>query len=105
MKGFDSVKRFVINDGSIDRTVEVAQENGVDFVVNHVRNQGLARAFMTGIEACVQLGADVIVNTDADNQYNADDIPLLITPILDGRAEIVIGTRPIDKVEHFSHLK
>ena len=105
VKGFDSVKWIVINDGSTDRTVEVAQENGVDYVVNHVRNQGLARAFMTGIEACVQLGADVIVNTDADNQYNADDIPLLTTPILEGRAEIVIGTRPIDQVEHFSPMK
>ena len=105
VKGFDSVKWLVINDGSSDRTVEVAQENGVDYVVNHVRNQGLARAFMTGIEACVQLGADVIVNTDADNQYNADDIPLLTTPILEGRAEIVIGTRPIDQVEHFSPMK
>jgi glycosyltransferase involved in cell wall biosynthesis len=105
VKGFDSVKWIVINDGSTDRTVEVAQENGVDYVVNHVRNQGLARAFMTGIEACVQLGADVIVNTDADNQYNADDIPLLTAPILEGRAEIVIGTRPIDQVEHFSTMK
>ena len=105
VKGFDSVKWLVINDGRIDRTAEVAQENRVDFVVNHVRNQGLARAFMTGIEACVQLGADVIVNTDADNQYNAGDIPFITTPILDGRAEIVIGTRPIDKVEHFSPLR
>jgi glycosyltransferase involved in cell wall biosynthesis len=105
VKGFDSVKWLVINDGSTDRTVVVAQENGVDYIVNHVRNQGLARAFMTGIEACVQLGADVIVNTDADNQYDAEDIPLLIDPILKGQAEIVIGTRPIDKVEHFSPIK
>jgi glycosyltransferase involved in cell wall biosynthesis len=105
VKGFHSVKWLVINDGSTDRTVEVALENGVDYVVHQVRNQGLAKAFMTGIEACVQLGADVIVNTDADNQYNADDIPLLTTPILEGRAEIVIGTRPIDKVEHFSPIK
>jgi glycosyltransferase involved in cell wall biosynthesis len=105
VKGFDSVKWLIINDGSIDRTVQIAQENGVDHIVHHVRNQGLARAFMTGIEACVQLGADVIVNTDADNQYNAEDIPALTTPILEGRAEIVIGARPIDKVEHFSPIK
>jgi len=105
VKGFDSVKWLIINDGSIDRTVQIAQENGVDHIVHHVRNQGLARAFMTGIEACVQLGADVIVNTDADNQYNAEDIPNLTNPILEGRAEIVIGARPIDKVEHFSPIK
>jgi glycosyltransferase involved in cell wall biosynthesis len=105
VKGFKSVKWLVINDGSTDRTVEVAQENRVDFIVHHVRNQGLAKAFMTGIEACVKLGADVIVNTDADNQYNADDIPLLTDPILSGKAEIVIGTRPIDEVEHFSSIK
>ena len=103
--GFDAVKWLVINDGSSDETVRVAQENGVDYIVNHVRNQGLARAFMTGLEACVQLGADVIVNTDADNQYNAEDIPLLTSPILNGQAEIVIGTRPIDQVEHFSPFK
>jgi glycosyltransferase involved in cell wall biosynthesis len=105
VKGFDSVKWLIINDGSTDRTVEVAEQNGVDHIVHHVRNQGLARAFMTGIEACVRLGADVVVNTDADNQYNAEDIPLLTDPILAGRAEIVVGTRPIDKVEHFSPIK
>ena len=82
VKGFDSVKWLIINDGSTDQTVQVAQQNGVDYIINHVRNQGLARAFMTGIEACVHLGADVIVNTDADNQYNAEDIPLLVNPII-----------------------
>jgi glycosyltransferase involved in cell wall biosynthesis len=105
VKGFDSVKWLIINDGSTDQTVQVAQQNGVDYIINHVRNQGLARAFMTGIEACVHLGADVIVNTDADNQYNAEDIPLLVNPIINGQAEIVVGERPIDQVEHFSPLK
>ena len=103
--GFDSVKWLIINDGSTDKTVQIAQDNGIDHIVNHVRNQGLARAFMTGIETCVVLGADVIVNTDADNQYNAEDIPALTTPILEGKAEIVIGARPIDEVEHFSPIK
>jgi glycosyltransferase involved in cell wall biosynthesis len=85
--------------------VAVARANGVDHVVRHSRNQGLARGFMTGLDACLRLGADVIVNTDADNQYNADDIPALTAPILAHRAEIVVGARPIETIEHFSPVK
>ena len=103
--GFDLVEWLIIDDGSSDHTVEVARAHGVDHVVRHTRNQGLARGFMTGLEACLQRGADVIVNTDADNQYNADDIPALVAPILAGEAEIVVGARPIETIEHFSPVK
>jgi glycosyltransferase involved in cell wall biosynthesis len=96
---------LVINDGSTDRTVEVARSLGVHHVVGFSRNQGLARTFMLGIRSCLELGADIIVNTDADNQYNADDIPALIAPILEGRAEIVVGARPISTIQHFSPIK
>lgn len=103
--GFDVVEWLVIDDGSSDRTAEVARAHGVAHVVRHSANLGLARAFMTGIEAALQAGADVIVNTDADNQYFAGDIPLLVEPILAGRAQIVIGARPIAEIETFSPLK
>ena len=103
--GFDTVEWLIINDGSTDESVKVARENGVDYIVSHTRNQGLARTFMTGLEACVRLGADVIVNTDADNQYNAGDIPALVAPILEGKADFVVGTRPIDTIKHFSPIK
>ena len=103
--GFDRVEWLIIDDGSRDDTVRVARENGVDHVVRHTRNRGLAYAFMTGIEAALQLGADVIVNTDADNQYNADDIPALTAPIVAGTADIVVGARPIATIEHFSLAK
>lgn len=103
--GVDTVEWLIINDGSVDKTVEVALANGVDHIVNFEHNQGLAKAFLAGIEACLKEGADIIVNTDADNQYCADDIPKLIEPILLGRAEIVIGARPIDKIKHFSRIK
>lgn len=103
--GFDSVEWLIIDDGSTDETVKVAHEYGVDHVVRHTRNQGLARGFMTGLDACLRLGADVIVNTDADNQYNADDIPALTTPILEGKADIVVGARPIETIKHFSPVK
>ena len=96
---------LVIDDGSTDDTVQVARDHGVDHVVQHTRNQGLARAFMTGLDACLRLGADVIVNTDADNQYNAADIPLLAAPVLAGKTDIVIGARPITEIEHFSPVK
>lgn len=103
--GFDRVEWLVIDDGSTDKTVEVAQKNGVDHIVRHIGNRGLARAFMTGIREAVRLDADVIVNTDADNQYNADDIPVLTQPIIERKADIVIGARPIDSINHFSRTK
>jgi len=103
--GFDSVEVLIINDGSRDRTVEVARELGVHHVVGFPQNQGLAKAFMLGIRSCLERGADVIVNTDADNQYDARDIPALVAPIVEGRAEIVIGARPIATIEHFSPVK
>ena len=105
LPGIDRVEWLIINDGSRDRTVEVAQACGVDHIINFQSNQGLAKTFMAGIEACLKAGADIIVNTDADNQYCAADIPKLIAPILEGRAEIVIGARQIQEIEHFSPLK
>lgn len=103
--GFDSVEWLIIDDGSTDETVKVAQQNGVDHIVRHLSNQGLAKGFMNGLDACLRFGADIIVNTDADNQYNADDIPILVAPILEGSAEIVIGERPIEAINHFSLIK
>ena len=103
--GVDIVEWLIIDDGSKDRTVEVAKAHGVDHVVSLPRNQGLAKAFMAGLEASLMAGADIIVNTDADNQYCADDIPKLIDPILSGKAEIVVGTRSISEIEHFSPAK
>ncbi|MEL2243753.1 glycosyltransferase family 2 protein [Leclercia adecarboxylata] len=103
--GFDTVEWLIIDDGSTDDTVNVARQNGVDHIVKHAGNKGLAKAFMTGLDACLNLNADVIVNTDADNQYSADDIPLLVAPILEHRAEMVIGERPITTIEHFSPIK
>lgn len=102
--GFDTVEWLVVNDGSADRTSEVARKLGVDHVVDRP-HQGLARTFMSGIEACLAAGADVIVNTDADNQYQAADIPSLVAPILAGEADMVIGERPILQIEHFSPIK
>ncbi len=103
--GFDSVEWLVVNDGSTDDTVDVARRCGVDHVVSFKRNQGLARAYMAGLRASLEVGADVIVNTDADNQYCAADIPSLVAPILEGAADIVVGTRPISTIRHFSLLK
>ncbi len=105
MRGFSRVEWLVIDDGSVDGTAEIAKAHGVNHVVRHTWNMGLARAFMTGIDACLRLGADVIVNTDADNQYDARDIPLLVKPVLNGEAEIVVGARPIADINHFSPLK
>lgn len=103
--GVDQVEFLIVDDGSTDRTVETAKACGVDHVIRHFTNLGLARAFMTGMQSALALGADIIVNTDADNQYNASDIPALIAPILEKRAEYVIGTRPIAEIEHFSPAK
>ena len=103
--GFSTVEWLIVDDGSSDDTARVAREAGVDHIVRHPANRGLAAAFMTGLEACLRLGADVIVNTDADNQYEARDIPLLTAPILDGKADMVVGARPIDDTEHFSIIK
>ena len=105
LPGFDTVEWLVIDDGSTDRTIEVARKHGVDHVVKLTNNKGLAAAFQAGIDACLKLGADVIVNTDADNQYDAADIPKLVEPILRGDADLVVGDRVIDSVEHFSPLK
>jgi glycosyltransferase involved in cell wall biosynthesis len=103
--GFDQVEWLIIDDGSTDATGELARQLGADHVVRHPVNRGLAAGFMTGLDACLRLGADVIVNTDADNQYCAADIPKLTDPILTGAADMVIGARPIDETEHFSWLK
>ncbi len=103
--GIDSVEWLVIDDGSRDRTVEVAREFGVDHIISFGRNRGLAKGFMAGLEACLKAGADIIVNTDADNQYCAADIPKLVEPILAGHAQIVIGARPIQQIKHFSPTK
>jgi len=104
LNGIDEVEWLVINDGSIDNTVKAAKENGVDHIVN-LSHQGLAKAFMAGLTESLKLGADIIVNVDADNQYNAKDIPKLIGPILDKQAKIVIGERPISGIKQFSPIK
>lgn len=103
--GIDEIEYLIIDDGCKDNTVEVARNWGVHHVVSFAQNKGLAKGFMAGLDACLEHGADIIVNTDADNQYCADDIPKLIQPILEHRADIVIGERPIDDTENFSWLK
>ncbi|OJG13147.1 hypothetical protein RU94_GL001445 [Enterococcus asini] len=103
--GIDEIEVLIINDGSKDNTVEVAKNWGVNYVVNFKRNKGLAKGFMAGIDAALRNGADIIVNTDADNQYAGEDIEKLVRPILDGKSDIVIGERPIMDTEHFSPLK
>jgi len=103
--GVDVVEWLVIDDGSCDATAEVAQTYGVNHLVRFPRNRGLAAAFMAGLQRCVELGADIIVNTDADNQYRAEGIPALIQPILDKKADYVIGARPISNIEHFTLIK
>jgi glycosyltransferase involved in cell wall biosynthesis len=103
--GIDEVEWLIIDDGSTDATVDVARAHGVDHVVRLTNNKGLAAGFQAGLDACLKLGADVIVNTDADNQYYGGDIPKLVEPILAGRADMVVGDRETDSIEHFSPLK
>jgi glycosyltransferase involved in cell wall biosynthesis len=105
LAGIDRIERIVIDDGSSDGTAQIALRNGADHVVQLAGHQGLARGFMAGIEAALSLGADIIVNTDADNQYQAADIGKLVAPILAGDADIVIGARPIADIAHFSLTK
>lgn len=105
LEGIDEIEYLIINDGSQDNTVEVAQKWGVHHIVNFKQNKGLAKGFMAGLDGCLRNGADIIVNTDADNQYCAEDIEALIRPILEGKADMVVGARPIDETEHFSYIK
>ena len=105
IEGIESIEYLIINDGSSDNTVKVAKENGVHHVVSFKNNKGLAKGFAAGIDACLRLEADIIVNTDADNQYSGKDIEKLVIPILQGQADIVIGERPIMETAHFSPLK
>ena len=103
--GFDTVEYLVIDDGSTDRTIEVAREIGVEHIVRLTNNRGLAAAFQAGLDACLKLGADVIVNTDADNQYAGADVAKLVRPIVGGTADMVVGDRRVQEIAHFSASK
>jgi len=103
--GVDEVELLVVDDGSTDRTVEVAREQGVEHVVRLTNNKGLAAAFQAGLDACLKLGADVVVNTDADNQYRGADVAKLVAPIVAGEADMVVGDRDVSRIEHFSGAK
>ena len=105
IEGFETVEWLIIDDGSTDRTIEVAREHGVDHIVRLTNNKGLASGFQAGLDAALKLGADVIVNTDADNQYYGRDIPKLVAPILAGDADMVVGDRQVMSIEHFSPAK
>jgi glycosyltransferase involved in cell wall biosynthesis len=105
IEGIDAVELLVVDDGSTDRTVEVARQHGVEHVVRLTNNKGLAAGFQAGLDACLKLGADVVVNTDADNQYRGADIPKLLAPILAGEADMVVGDRQTSQIEHFSGSK
>src|SRR3954466_9204944 len=105
LPGVDKVEWLIIDDGSTDRTVEIARENGVDHIVRLTNNKGLAAGFQAGLDACLKLGADVIVNPDAHNQYQGSDIGKLVEPIVRGEADMVVGDRQIMTIQHFSPLK
>jgi glycosyltransferase involved in cell wall biosynthesis len=103
--GIDRIELLVIDDGSGDRTVDVARRCGADHVVRLTNRRGLAHAFAVGVRAAIRLGANILVNTDGDNQYDGRDVATLVRPILDGEADMVVGSRPIEAIEHFSPLK
>ncbi len=103
--GIDEIELLVVDDGSTDRTVAVAREHGVDHVVRLTNNKGLAAGFQAGLDACLKLGADIVVNTDADNQYRGADVPKLVAPILAGEADMVVGDRQVSRIDHFSGSK
>jgi glycosyltransferase involved in cell wall biosynthesis len=105
IEGIDEIELLVVDDGSTDRTIEVARECGVEHIVRLTNNRGLAAAFQAGLDACLKLGADLVVNTDADNQYSGADVPKLLAPILAGKADMVVGDRRVDTIEHFSGRK
>lgn len=105
IEGIDCIETLIIDDGSTDKTIEVAQKLGITHIVKNTRNRGLAISFEKGIRSCLEKGADIIVNTDGDNQYCGADIAKLVQPILNGSADVVIGDRQIDKIKHFSGFK
>jgi len=105
IEGVDSIEVLIIDDGSTDKTSEIAKANGVHHIVRLTKRKGLATVFQTGLDACLKRGADIVVNTDADGQYKGEDIPRLVKPIVDGKADIVIGNRDIDNVDQFSPIK
>ena len=105
LPGISEIYTLVIDDGSTDNTVEVAKNNGVDFIVKLPQNRGLAKSFAVGLEYCFRLGADIVVNTDGDNQYPGNKINELVSPILKNKADMVIGARDIDNIKEFSFLK
>jgi glycosyltransferase involved in cell wall biosynthesis len=105
IEGIDEIEVLVINDGSTDQTREVARANGVDHILSFKENMGLARAFAAGLERCLELGADIIVNTDADNQYSGYDIATIVDPVMNNEADVVVGDRQTDKMKHFSFSK